>query len=248
MNDESMSERRPGSFAANDLRSVSTRWSAMDRPQVFALRYVEPMRHYLRRLLRDENDVDDVLQKLLVKFLENGFSGATPDRGRFRHYLIRSVANEARTWVRQRRDRDECFHPSEDVINQIADADAVPPDQAWDEDWKANLLQRAHRAVLAYQDAHPNNRFYDLLQIVSRHPDETSRQWHRQFVADSGGSISDVAFRKQLSRARAFLAKQIIAEVAATLDTTADGALEDELRSLGWTRWLTVHQDASNQD
>ncbi|MEM7561336.1 MAG: sigma factor, partial [Planctomycetota bacterium] len=83
-----------------DLRGISTQWSVVANANLFVLRYSDAIQEYLKRLLRNDNDVEDVLQLFLVKILENGFQRVSPDRGRFRNYLIRAVKNEVIDWQR----------------------------------------------------------------------------------------------------------------------------------------------------
>jgi DNA-directed RNA polymerase specialized sigma24 family protein len=55
-------------------------------------------------LVRDEHDADELAQEALVRILRGSFSGADPQRGRFRDLLKVAVQNLVRTyWTRKQR-------------------------------------------------------------------------------------------------------------------------------------------------
>ncbi|MEM6470434.1 MAG: sigma factor [Planctomycetota bacterium] len=214
-----------------DLRRVSTRWSQIENVHGFVLCYVEPIRTYLQRLLDYPDDVDEVLQRLLVRMLESGFGNVDPDRGRFRHYLIRSVRNEVVTWQRERTRRGAV---SLESTNALQSVEVTSSDRAfWNQEWRANLIDRAWQALLTQEETQPACFFHSVLKLATDHPKDNSTKLAAAMTLQTRQAMSATAFRKQLSRARRAFAAQIVGDVADTLETGDSRSLRDELKEVG---------------
>lgn len=83
----------------------------------FARRYYRPVQNYFAALTRDRAEAEELAQGFFEKLAASGevVAGADPARGRFRHYLKRSLSNywktELRFRNRKKRKAEEEVHP-----------------------------------------------------------------------------------------------------------------------------------------
>ena len=212
-----------------DLEHISTQWSQISDTNVFVLRYTQAIRNYLRHLLRSEEAADEVLQSFLLKVVERGFKNADPARGRFRHYLSRSVRNAAITY---RRSIARDVERRERLANDVNASNDVP-ESTWNQEWYACILRRAMRRLEHRETTVPGNLGYTILQLHVADGEQDSAKLARRVAEISGKAMNAAAFRKQLSRARQALAQFVIQEVAETLDNPTQDELQDELKEVG---------------
>src|SRR5437588_322359 len=101
---KSMSETVPSSTAESRLENIATQVTLMHQAlapegtsarNALVLRYRRAIRSYLGALLHNDGDADEVAHQVMLRMLEGAFNRATPERGRFRDYLKRSVRNAA---------------------------------------------------------------------------------------------------------------------------------------------------------
>lgn len=213
-----------------DLRQISTQWSAVSDANFFVLRYVDAIRHYLSRLLRSDDEVEEVLQRFLVKVIERGFDRATPDKGRFRHYLIRAIRNEVVTWQRRNSKHRSI---SIELISETMDGKARELGRSWDDQWYQCVLTRCWKHLRHYQSERAGNLAYSVLLTASENTGLSSEELAKRVSDATGQTLGASAFRKQLSRARRVFAEFIIKEVSETLEQPTPDAVKSELRELG---------------
>lgn len=226
-----------------DLRAISTQWSAVSNANLFVLRYVDAIRNYLEHLLPNTDDVEDVLQQFLVRVIERGFVAATPDRGRFRHYLIRSIRNEVATWYRERtRRRGVALDSVAQSFLSIDDTDSVS--QRWHQEWQAVLLERCWLRLSAREMESEGSLCHTVLRHAMDHPKYSSEESARELSQRTGQTISAAAYRKQLSRARRLFAESIAREVSDTLTAPTPEAVCEELAETGLMPFVADHLPA----
>jgi RNA polymerase sigma-70 factor (ECF subfamily) len=132
----------------------STRWSrilAREEPrdlEALARAYWGPIRAYLAQRLRlDEEAAEDLAQEAFAWMLETRiFDRADPERGRFRGLLkkalLRFALEHARKQDAEKRGGGR-VHEAIDEERAPADQRSRTPDQALDDAWRRELLQRA---------------------------------------------------------------------------------------------------------
>ncbi len=213
-----------------NLGEISTRWSALKDPQLFVLRYSPAIRAYLLALMRDEHDVEDVLNDFLTRFVERGLPRIDNARGRFRDYLKAAVRNAAITFWRRKRATqltDVQWEAMEDRAIQQADA-------AYDNHWTKCLLERVWQAVETYESTHPGSHPATVLRLhVEYHEKEDSTQLAQRLSTTLGRTFRAEAFRQQLRRARKLFGELLIAEIGQTLENPKREYVEAELADLG---------------
>lgn len=210
------------------LEDISTRWSLLKDPMQFLFRYGPAIRSYLAVLLANPDDADEICQDILVRVVRDGFAGATPEKGRFRSYLKVAVRNAALMHLRRRRPAQ----PPEELWQQLADADH-DADRAWLADWQRCALNKAWRALEAHERTNRGNLFATSLRVSVDSPGLRSDELAALVSEQVGRSVSAVALRKQLSRARQMFAKLLVEEVKQTLQDPTPEAIAEELIELG---------------
>ncbi len=226
------SEKSAKEFDGWDLRAISTQWSAIGDANSFVLRYVNAIEHYLEMLLKNRDDVEEVLQKFLVKILERGFTNVSPGKGKFRHYLIRAVRNEVIDWHRSQAKKGLSLDP--DQLNYESDKD-------WDRHWQACILDRSWKRLEQHQTDHEGNWCFLVLRASLENPGVNSEQLAQLVSEETKASMNSAAFRKQLSRARKLYAEFIVFEVSQTLESPTPEMVKEELGDLRLMGFVVDH-------
>jgi RNA polymerase sigma factor (sigma-70 family) len=221
-----MSKPSPAdSVPQSALDQISTRWVHLQDPRQFLLRYGPAIQKYLQALLKNADDVEEVKQDILVRVVQDSFSRANPDRGRFRDYLKIAVRNTALSHLRRRR----AVQVGDAALGQVPDPDASQPaaEQQWLAEWQRCALNKAWRALENHQRTSPGNLFHTVLKVAVEHPEEDSRELAERTAALIGRQLRADAFRKQLSRARRMFAQLLVEEVAQTLEEPKPALVEE---------------------
>jgi RNA polymerase sigma factor (sigma-70 family) len=225
-----MSELTP---PRESLALISTDWPTITDPMKFVLRYAPAIRGYLRVLLPQAADVDEVLQEILLGVLERGFTPDRVRRGRFRDYLIAAIRYSAMRNLR----RKKAQQLSDQEAADLADVSlASPPEAQWLADWRQCLLDWAWAALERKQRRSPGNWHYTVLKLATDHPGATSMQLAPRVPTNR--PLSPEAFRKQLSRARAAFARALVDEVERTIDRPTMETVLDELADVGLLEYV----------
>ncbi|MEM7311874.1 MAG: sigma-70 family RNA polymerase sigma factor [Planctomycetota bacterium] len=211
-----------------DLGDISTQWSQLGDTNVFVLRYVRAIENYLNRLIGNEDEANEVLQTFLVRVLEKGFEHADPDRGRFRHYLSRSVRNAARTYQRGKSRSTKL-----EAIPESGLAESDPLDSVWQKEWHDCILNRALQKLRHREQTSSGNLGHTIIQLHIHDEANDSAMQAQTLSSQIGREISPAAYRKQLSRARHALAEFLVQEVAETVDSGLQEDIRNELRDVG---------------
>jgi hypothetical protein len=215
------------------LAHISTDWPSVTDPTRFVLRYAPPIRGYLQLLLPQPADVDEVLQDLLLSVLERGFRPDRVRRGRFRDYLIATVRYRAWRYLRRKTPRPLTAEQAERLR---APPEAAPGDAEWLAGWRQCLLDRAWERLEGKERRSPGNWHYTALKLATDHPDADSKALAARVPADP--PLSAMAFRKQLSRARAAFARALVDEVGRTLEEPTPDSVTEELAAVGLLEYV----------
>jgi RNA polymerase sigma-70 factor (ECF subfamily) len=207
------------------LDQISTRWDAVRDPVRFVMRYAPAIERFLRVLVKNPQDAEDVSQEFLAGVFRRGFPPESNLHGRFRNYLIAAVRNAARAHFRGKSKASMQNTNLEDIPDpHEPQAEA---EREWLNSWRQCLLDRVWEALENHQRQSPDSHYHVVLRLAADHPDADS-----QTLAHQAGLRPD-AFRKQLSRARRKFAELLMDEVARTLALPTQAAIEEELIELG---------------
>ena len=213
----------------------STRWSRILAPgggrdlEAIARLYWRPIQAWFAARLRcGEDAADDLAQEAFAWLLASGLlDKADPARGRFRGFLKRSLANftieRARRASAQKRGGGVAHAP---LDAEPVDPDAVTPDQALDEAWRRELLERAHDQLRRELEGTPREVRYRLFRDYFFA--DGDQPTHALLAARHGCTTNDVSnwLDHGKRRYRAIL-RSLVADTV-----TREDELDEELRWL----------------
>jgi hypothetical protein len=220
------------------LEHISTEWRVVGDPLLFVLRYAPAVNRYVRALINDVHDSDDVVQDFLVQTVSRPFTPEQIRRGRFRDYLKAVLRNAAISHFRRNARRP--ISASDDLASIASDIDASA-DREWLTEWRDCLLRRAWQALELHENAAPDGIAYTTLRLATDHPEESSASLAARAEAMTGRSVGVVVFRKQLSRARRHFAQMIVNEIRQTLKQGSAEDVVEELHDLGLMGFVRDH-------
>jgi RNA polymerase sigma-70 factor (ECF subfamily) len=212
------------------LDEIATEWSIIHDPAQFVRCYAPAVESYLRALIKNPHDAEDVAQDFFMRVARHGFVRAKQERGRFRDYLRTAIRNSALNFLRRKRGpRHADF---QQVRNLVSDKNAVAADEAWKANWRLCLLDRACEALERHQKRSPGNLFHTVMKLLLEHPQADGAFLAEETSRIIGRPLRPDAFRQQVSRARKALAKYLVQEVAQTIDNATAEQLKEELIDL----------------
>jgi RNA polymerase sigma-70 factor (ECF subfamily) len=224
------------------LSQIETHWSlliqAHQAPEPSARqarlellpRYSRAVDRYLRRLVGDENDAQDLCQEFAVRFLRGDFRHADPERGRFRDYLKTSLHHLVSDFYRRRQAQAQGVPLDSQLLGGlVAPADRDAEFQAF---WRAAVLDRTW-AELAQHSAANNQLFYEVLRLRADDPTRTSEWIAGELARRHGRPFTAPGVRQLLHRARERFGELLRREVALSLGTEDPEAVTAELAELG---------------
>jgi RNA polymerase sigma-70 factor (ECF subfamily) len=196
--------------------------------------YWPPLYAFLRRNGSDPHEAKDFVQGFLARLLErNDLESVTPERGRFRSYLLAGLRNylisDARRMGALKRGGTAPF-----LSLETADAEGgyagmalgeLSPDEAFDRRWAETVLERAVEALRQEHAAKGKGEVFDVLRpALAGDAPSSHAQWARQLGMTQG------AVTVAVHRLRGRLRELVRLDVAQTVDSPA--AVEEEMRNL----------------
>jgi RNA polymerase sigma-70 factor (ECF subfamily) len=191
-------------------------------------RYQRSIYRYLWAALRRPDAADEVLQEFGLRFVSGAFRGADPLRGRFRDYVKTAVIRLV-TDYRRRQGRDGAKLEDRDVAS-AADEISEQESLAFDENWRAEILERTWNDLLEYERT-TGAPYHQALRLRAALTEASSEELAAALTQKINKQVSPEAYRKLLQRARQKFAERLLDIVAETVDGDPD-ALEDELVKL----------------
>jgi RNA polymerase sigma-70 factor (ECF subfamily) len=237
----------PSYSASGDSRFATTQWqlvrsagatpSAAARAALSELceRYWYPLYSFVRRRGHEPDEAADLTQAFFVKLLEgDAISQATPERGRFRSFLLASmshfIANHWRAERAQKRGGGKLvslemnFDDGESRY-RLEPTHEQTPERIFARRWALTLLQQALEALRTELLAAGKEQQF----LVLRGYLDDSTHASYQAAAEQLG-ISEVAVRVAVHRLREKYRRQLRAQVAQTVETEAE--IDQELQDL----------------
>jgi len=190
--------------------------------------YYAPVVAFLRRDGRDEDVARELAHDFFAKLLGGGaMEGATPERGRFRSYLLGALkhfAGDQRDKARAAKRGGGVEHAEMDA--EMADTAAEAPDAEFDRQWALTLLARALARLEAEMAAEGKNAHFDALKPwLTAEADSTP-----QAAAAEKLGLSVEAVKVAVHRLRKRFRDAVKAEIAQTVSDSVD--VREELDAL----------------
>ncbi len=198
------------------------------------LRYAGPAYRYLLAMVRDVDIADDLAQEFAFRFIRGDFQNATPDRGRFRDYLKRSLVNLVNDHFRRQRQRPVPIGQA--ALNAKEPSYASDVDAEFDQDWRRELLARTWSAMDTADNV-SRTCYSVVLKIRAQHPTQNSKSLAMLASESLQRDVSATWLRQTLKRARARFGELMRTEVRNTLLAASDEQVEVELQTLGLQKY-----------
>jgi RNA polymerase sigma-70 factor (ECF subfamily) len=225
------------------LSSVESRWTLlfqahqgslsarMAAQKQLLLRYYGAVYRYLLGTVRDPVAAEDLAQDFAVRFLRGDFHTANPERGRFRDFLKAALRHLALDYWRK-----QARAPAEAAVEEVQEAATTSAaDSAFDreflEKWRQELLSRTWEGLAAVE-ARTGQPYHTVLTRKTAEPQIRSAQLAEELSKHLKRSITDMAARQLLHRARESYADLLVEEVVQSLETTDMDELQQELVDL----------------
>lgn len=187
-------------------------------------------------MVRDEHVADELAQDAIIRMLKGDFSGADPNRGRFRDLLKASLRNMVRNYWK-RSNRRSASSLDYEVAEGLEESE-TDSDDHWMKQWRSHLLELAW-AEIEHVELGESNRFpYSTLRIKVDNPDTNSTELANLLSKKIGQEVTADSFRQKLKRARKLFFEKLIDEVRDGLDEPSSERVHDELIVLGLYSWL----------
>jgi DNA-directed RNA polymerase specialized sigma24 family protein len=209
-----MSKENQQSVPADALNFAKTRWSIVisagrasspnSRRALESLceTYWYPLYAYVRRRIPDVNEAQDLTQDFFAELLEKNFVGsATPERGRFRAFLLTAFKHFlSKEWDKARAQKRGGGRPpialdfdSADSRINIEPSSGLAADQLYDRQWAVTLLgQILNRLESEFDRQGKAKHFEELKGFI---------------IGDHGGTTyADIATRLNMTEAAAKMA------------------------------------------
>lgn len=197
--------------------------------------YWYPLYAYCRRQGCAPPDGEDLTQQFLVSFIErNSFATATPERGRFRNFLLTSfknfLANEhhRRTTVKRGGRMAFVSIDDTDLETQFRNepVDSTTPEHNYDRAWAMTLLGKVMKDLKADYAAAGKVAAFETLQgfLTGDKSDQT------YVTIGNEMGVSESAVKMAVMRLRQRYGQMLRREIAHTLADPA--GVEEELRHL----------------
>lgn len=191
--------------------------------------YGGAVRRYLLGCVRQPELADELFQEFAVRLLQGGLKGASPEKGRFRHF-IKGVLFHLLADHHQRQKRQPL--PGGSQMPDPADSCQLDdPDAEFLANWRAELLAKAWTLMEA-EEKRTGQPWHAVLMYRRDHPDERSEAMAEKLSSQLGKLLTAAAVRQLLHRARERFADLLLDQVMHSLTQPSLDALYEELREL----------------
>jgi RNA polymerase sigma factor (sigma-70 family) len=195
-------------------------------------RYGGAVRRYLLGALRDPDAAAEVFQEFALRFVRGDlFRNASPERGRFRDFVITAVFHLIVDYQRRQRRRPCSLDPSRDEP-AVAAPSRTDSEQDFLASWREQLLDRTWLA-LAELERQTGAPCHTVLRFRTEQPLLSSAEMAEQLSARLGRTYTVDGVRQALHRARERFADLLLEEVVQSLENPSVERLEEELGDLG---------------
>jgi RNA polymerase sigma-70 factor (ECF subfamily) len=197
--------------------------------------YWYPLYAYVRRRVPDVNEAQDLTQAFFAELLEKNYlSDATPDRGRFRAFLLTALKHFlSKQWDKakaQKRGGGRAplsldFHSADSSL-RIDRAAGLTPEQLYDQQWAIALLRQIMDRLAAEFEHNGKAELFAELKgfLIGDHAGTSYAQ------AATRLNLTEAAAKKAASRMRKRYRELLREEIAQTV--AGPDEVEDEIRSL----------------
>lgn len=226
-----------------NLGNIKTRWSMIRQAhdsapkgdsssqarEALVMRYASAIRKFVQIVVKDDHLADELAQDAIIRLLKGDFSGADPNRGRFRDLLKTAIRNMARNhWAKANRRSSVAFD-----LQLIDSGESDELDEMWTNQCRDMVLSVAWQRLQEWEETNSESVAFTVLKLRSQFPDDSSTQIAERLSEKIGKTYKPDTTRQQLRRARVRFADYLVSEIADGLAEPTPDNLKDELNSLG---------------
>ena len=169
---------------ATRLSQINTNWTlliaahqskrhlACDFQKDLLLDYSGAVYRYLLGAVRDDHVASDLAQEFAVRFLRGDFRNVTPEKGRFRDFLKRTLGNLANDYFRSQKSE---INRLQSVSGSRAEVEPPQESDTFEQEWVTEVLRRTWEA-LANEQAGNQTHYYTVLRARAESPQFNSRE------------------------------------------------------------------------
>lgn len=193
--------------------------------QELLLRYHAVVYEYGLLRLHDESAARQLYSEFAIRLLENDrlVRNAAPGRGRFRHYLQKTLRHIIVDFCRE---KGKLLARLPDEIGSDGGADSI-----FQQAWKHEVITQAWKALEEHE--HTTGQLcYSVLLPAAEKANLSSRELAEVLTGKFARPFTEAGVRKLRERARERFAGLLVQEVQQSLGSPTRAELEDELRAL----------------
>jgi RNA polymerase sigma-70 factor (ECF subfamily) len=208
--------------------------SSRDAWKRLFMQYDEPVRRFLRHLVRNDDASDELYQEFWLRFLRGDFAGARPERGRFRNLLRTAMSNLVVDYFRRRKRRGEI------ALVELPDAEPDLLTQLADEHvqfWRRELIHRTHAALEAECEK-SGDPHAAVLKIEMENRPQTSAEKSAILSRVLSRAVRADNYRQMFRRARVRFADLLIQEVSKSLTNPTAELIREEMTELRLAKYM----------
>lgn len=226
------------------LGNIQTQWSMVRQAhqstedqdgssarQQLVMRYAPAIRKFVQVVVKDNHLADELSQDAIMRLLKGDFSGADPNRGRFRDLLKTAIRNMARNHWAKEKVRASVDFEIEELGGESEGQSEL--DQEWTRQCRDAALSVAWDKLRQFEESTPENFGYTALQLRSQFPDADSKRLAELVSEKVGKAVKSDSLRQQIRRARLRFAEYLVADIADGLADPTPDNIREELVSLG---------------
>jgi len=233
------------------IEAIPTRWSLIrgahpnspansvdEMRRMLVLRYAPAVKRYVAAIVREHEDAEELAQDVVLRLMRGDFSGANPEKGRFRDLLKTAIRNMIRNhWEKSNRRKT-----SDIGLDQAPGPDDDEQDGEWTAAWQRTVLAQTWDRLRNEEGPNASPGYW-ILRLRVDFPDLNSEELAKKLSDRTGTPVKADTGRQMLRRARKRFAETLMDEIRSGLDDESDERVQEELASLGLLSWMKDFMD-----
>jgi len=193
--------------------------------------YGGAIKRYLVASLRDADLAEDLFQEFALKFVQGGFQGVDPAKGRFRSYVKTVLYRMVAMHYRKKSVRKEHALPEDSLSGSEHATHTADEDEKFLISWRDDLLAKTWQALEEHEQT-SGAPYNTVLRMRVSDPTLSSEELAQRLTDELDKPFKAGAARVTLHRAREKFAHLMIDVIANSLEDPTREKIESELVEL----------------
>ncbi len=207
------------------LMANAQRWSQVTSAGGFALRYADPLLHWLTAVTQSAETASESLMYLVNRLAQKGFG--SPSETRLSEYLHRQASRIVSAYYRQKLPDAPAPELATPELNGV-----------WEDAWRENLLRRSWRTLERYEHANPTKPLFTVLRTVLDLETDAAETVASRLQQESQLAIAPTDIPRAIHASRRKFAQFLLEETADTLMAPSADQQIEELKRLQLDDWV----------